>query len=61
MINVLLRFVRERLIDRMTRTSELFRPFADDDRAALAARFELVEAVPGTPLITRARAPTACT
>lgn len=50
-INVLLRFVRERLIGRMLRTSELFRPFADHDRAELASRFELVEAVPGAPLI----------
>jgi len=50
-INVLLRFVRERLISRMLRTSELFRPFAEEDREALSARFELVEAVPGAHLI----------
>lgn len=50
-INVLLRFVRERLIGRMLRTSELFRPFADADRDALSGRFELVEAVPGAQLI----------
>lgn len=52
-INVLLRFVRDRLVDRMTRTSELFRPFADDDRAALSAKFELVEVVPGARLIVQ--------
>jgi len=50
-VNVLLRFVRERLIGRMLRTSELFRPFADHDRAELSSRFELVEAVPGARLI----------
>jgi cAMP-dependent protein kinase regulator len=50
-INVLLRFVRERLIGRMLRTSELFKPFADHDRAELSSRFEIVEAVPGARLI----------
>jgi len=50
-VNVLLRFVRERLIGRMLRTSELFRPFAEHDRAELSSRFELVEAVPGARLV----------
>ncbi len=52
-INVLLRFVRDRLIDRMTRTSELFRPFADPERVALAVRFELVEVAEGVQLIVQ--------
>ena len=52
-ISVLLRFVRDRLVDRMTQTSELFRPFADRDRHELAARFELVEVVPGSQLIVQ--------
>lgn len=52
-INVLLRFVRDRLVDRMTRTSELFRPFADDDRETLSGKFELVEVVPGARLIVQ--------
>jgi CRP-like cAMP-binding protein len=52
-ITVLLRFVRDRLIDRITRTSELFAPFTEDERHALSARFELVEVVPDAVLITQ--------
>ena len=48
---VLLRFVRDRLVDRVTRTSELFTPFMPEQRAELSARFELVEVEPGTALI----------
>jgi CRP-like cAMP-binding protein len=46
----LLRFVRDRLVDRVTRTSELFTGFAPPERAELSARFELVEVEPGTVL-----------
>ena len=52
-ISVLLGFVRDRLVDRITRTSALFQPFTDDERAGLAARFELVEVDPGTWLIVQ--------
>lgn len=38
-----LRFVRDRLVDRWTRTSPLFRPFDDGERQALAARFRFLE------------------
>ena len=38
-----LRFVRDRLVDRWTRTSPLFRPFDDAQRAELAARFKFLE------------------
>ncbi|HEX4452627.1 MAG TPA: cyclic nucleotide-binding domain-containing protein [Kofleriaceae bacterium] len=38
-----LRFVRERLVDRWTRTSALFRPFNPQERAALASRFKFLE------------------
>ena len=50
-LGVLLGFVRDRLVDRVLRTSELFRPFAEAERRDLAGRFELVEVEPATPLI----------
>ena len=52
-VSVLLGFVRDRLVDRITRTSALFQPFTEDERAGLAARFELVEVDPGTWLIVQ--------
>ncbi len=52
-VTVLLRFVRDRLIDRITHTSEMFAPFTEGERAALAQRFELVEVVPDAVLITQ--------
>jgi CRP-like cAMP-binding protein len=52
-VTVLLRFVRDRLLHRITRTSELFAPFSDDERAALSAKFELVEVVPDAVLINQ--------
>lgn len=38
-----LRFVRDRLVDRWMRTSPLFRPFDAGERQALAARFRFLE------------------
>ncbi len=52
-LTVILRFVRDRSIDRITRTSELFRPFTEAERIALSARFELVEVVHDAMLITQ--------
>ena len=52
-VGVLLGFVRDRLVDRITRTSELFEPFTDEERRALAGRFEVVEVDPRTTLITQ--------
>lgn len=52
-LTVILKFVRDRSIDRITRTSELFRPFTDEERAALSAKFELVEVVHDALLITQ--------
>jgi cAMP-dependent protein kinase regulator len=52
-IPVLLSFVRDRLVDRITRTSELFEPFTDDERKQLAGQFEVVEVDAGTRLITQ--------
>ena len=42
-IGALLHFVRDRLVDRVARTSPLFRPFSEDERALLAARFDVIE------------------
>lgn len=55
LISLLLRFVRERLVDRMIRTSELFAPFADEDRKSLTSRFEIVEVQPGAQLIVQGK------
>jgi CRP-like cAMP-binding protein len=55
-VTVLLGFVRDRLVDRVVQTSELFRPFEATARASLAARFELVEVATGTPLLIRGEA-----
>jgi CRP-like cAMP-binding protein len=46
-----LRFVRDRLVDRWTRTSPLFRPFGDSERAELAGRFRFLEIDSGTKLL----------
>ena len=48
---VVLRFVRDRLVDRMIRTSPLFRPFDDTERASLAARFRFLEIDKGAVII----------
>ncbi len=50
---VILRFVRDRSIDRITRISELFRPFTTEERTSLSAKFELVEVVHDAVLITQ--------
>ena len=39
--------------NRIARTSELFEPFTDDERRALAQRFEILEVDAGTTLITQ--------
>ena len=51
-VTALLHFVRDRLVDRVARTSPMFKPFSDDERAHLASRFEVVEVDAGTQLIT---------
>ena len=51
MLVAVLRFVRDRLVDRWMRTSPLFRPFEADQRVALAARFKFLEIEPGTVLL----------
>ncbi|MEO8841441.1 MAG: cyclic nucleotide-binding domain-containing protein [Kofleriaceae bacterium] len=51
-IAALLHFVRDRLVDRVARTSPLFRPFSEDERALLASRFEVIEVDAGARMIT---------
>ncbi|MEO8707063.1 MAG: cyclic nucleotide-binding domain-containing protein, partial [Kofleriaceae bacterium] len=51
LLRAVLRFVRDRLVDRWIRTSPLFRPFNDQERATLAARFNFLEIDPGTKLL----------
>lgn len=46
-----LRFVRERLVQRLVLTSPLFAPFAGGERRALASRFHFLEVEAGSPLI----------
>ena len=52
-----LRFVRDRLVDRWVRTSPLFRPFTDDQRLELAAKFKFLEIESGTVLLTAGSKP----
>ncbi len=56
-LRAVLRFVRERLVDRWMRTSPLFRPFNDDERNALAARFKFLEIESDTKLLTAGARP----
>ncbi|CAN5732422.1 hypothetical protein BH11MYX2_BH11MYX2_10960 [soil metagenome] len=50
-VNTLLRFVRERLVDRMTRTSALFQSFTEGERTSLIAKFEFLEIAADVHLI----------
>jgi CRP-like cAMP-binding protein len=52
LLRAVLRFVRERLVDRWMRTSPLFRPFDDSERSALVARFRFLEIEAGTVVLT---------
>jgi CRP-like cAMP-binding protein len=51
LLPMVLRFVRGRLIDRLLRTSPMFAPMPDTDRATLAARFDFLEIDPGAVLV----------
>jgi CRP-like cAMP-binding protein len=48
---VILRFVRDRLLERLLDTSPLFAPLPPDDRASLAARFRFLEVEPGSVIV----------
>ena len=56
-LRAVLRFVRERLVDRWMRTSPLFRPFDDAQRNELAARFKFLEIETGTKLLSAGSKP----
>ena len=56
-LRAVLRFVRERLVDRWMRTSPLFRPFNDDERNLLAAKFKFLEIESGTTLLAAGSRP----
>ena len=47
---VILRFLRERLVDRLVQTHALFAPFADADRRMLVGRWKFLEIEPGTTI-----------
>jgi CRP-like cAMP-binding protein len=50
-LRAVLRFARDRLVERWMRTSPLFRPFTAAQRAELAARFKFLEIDAGTLLL----------
>jgi CRP-like cAMP-binding protein len=51
-LSAVLRFVRDRLVDRWTRTSPLFRPFDEGMRQQIAARFRFLEIDAGSTLLS---------
>ncbi len=52
-----LRFVRDRLVDRFMRTSPIFRPFDDAERAELSGRFKFLEIEANTVLLASGKRP----
>ena len=48
---ILLRFVRERLVDSLVRTHPMFAPFGDPDRRYLIGRFRFLEIEPATAFV----------
>ncbi len=56
-LRAVLRFVRDRLVDRWIRTSAMFRPFDPVQRAELAARFSFLEIDASTKLIGAGQRP----
>lgn len=57
-LKIVLRFLRDRLIDSLTATSPLFSPFSGQERKELASRFVFIEAAQGATLLSQgARAP----
>ena len=51
LLPVMLRFFRDRLLERLMATSPLFRSFSGDDARKLAARFQFLELDAGTVLV----------
>jgi CRP-like cAMP-binding protein len=56
-LRAVLRFVRDRLVDRWMRTSPLFRPFDDAQRTELAGRFRFLEIEAQTKLLSAGSRP----
>jgi len=56
-LRAVLRFVRDRLVDRWMRTSPLFRPFNDAQRIELAAKFKFLEIDSNTVLLAAGHRP----
>ena len=56
-LSAVLRFVRDRLVDRWTRTSPLFRPFDTNERATLASKFKFLEIDAGRVMISAGARP----
>ncbi|MFH1132654.1 MAG: cyclic nucleotide-binding domain-containing protein, partial [Pseudomonadota bacterium] len=56
-LKVILRFFKDRLIDTLTRTSELFAPFASHERKELASNFAFIEAKADVVLLTEGEQP----
>jgi CRP-like cAMP-binding protein len=56
-LSAVLRFVRDRLVDRWQRTSPLFRPLDAGERAEVAARFKFLEIEGGTTLLSPNKKP----
>jgi CRP-like cAMP-binding protein len=56
-LQALLRFVRDRLVDRWMRTSPLLRPFPEGERAHLVNRFSFLEIDPGAKLLSAGAKP----
>ena len=54
-LRVLLRFLRERLVAMLFRSSELFAPFGPHERQEIVARFRFLELEPGATLIEEGR------
>lgn len=50
-LKVLLRFMRDRLLEHLVQTSPLFEPFAGSERSELAGRFRFLEAEQGAELV----------
>jgi CRP-like cAMP-binding protein len=57
LLRAVLRFVRDRLVDRWMRTSPLTRPLSEPERAELSSKFAFLEIETGTKLITAGAKP----
>ncbi|HEY4178105.1 MAG TPA: cyclic nucleotide-binding domain-containing protein [Kofleriaceae bacterium] len=56
-LRAVLRFVRDRLVDRWMRTSPLFRPFTESEQRSLAGRFMFLEIEASTKLLAAGARP----